>query len=172
MATQGLYLSCRMTAEGARRRGLEGKGFTWIWGSIVNKLWVGGKKLLGRRYVLPEAVAAALEQVFGEPVDAVTVIEHSRYAQVHLGMSATTRPNRIFLSISGTEFVANPDLLLHEYFHVLRQWGTGRLTRWRYLLESARRGYRANEYEQEAREFAAAAVELYRVYLADLNSNE
>jgi hypothetical protein len=87
-------------------------------------------------------------------------------------MSATTRPNRILLAISGTEFIANPDLLLHEYFHVLRQWGTGRLTRWRYLVESARRGYRANEYEQEAREFAAAAVELYRVYLADLNSNE
>ena len=138
----------------------------------MNKMRVGGRRLFGRRYLLPAPVATALEQVFGEPVSGVTVIEHSCYARVHLGMSATTRPNRILLAISGTEFIANPDLLLHEYFHVLRQWGTGRLTRWRYLVESARRGYRANEYEQEAREFAAAAVELYRVYLADLNSNE
>ncbi len=135
----------------------------------MNNRWVGDKRLFGRRYALPEPVAAALERVFGEPVRGVTVIEHSRYARMHLGMSATTRPNRILLSISGGEFVANPDLLLHEYFHVLRQWGTGRLTHWRYLIESARRGYRANQYEQEAREFAAAAAERYRRYLRDPN---
>jgi hypothetical protein len=133
----------------------------------VNKIGVGGQKLFGRRYGLPEPVATALEQVFGEPVNAVTVIEHSCYARIHLGMSATTRRNRILLAISGTEFVANPDLLLHEYFHVLRQWGTGRLTRWRYLVEAARCGYWANEYEQEAREFAAVAAQRYRLYLGD-----
>src|SRR5271169_1554594 len=126
--------------------------------------WVGSQGLIGRRYVLPESVAAALEHVFGEPVGRVTVIELSLYARIHPGMSATTRPNRILLSISGSEFVANPDLLLHEYFHVLRQWSTGRLTRWRYLIESTRRGYWANAYEQEAREFAAAASEGYRGY--------
>ena len=115
----------------------------------------------------PEPVVKALERVFGEPVSAVTVIEHSRYARIHRGMSATTRPKCILLAISGTEFVANPDLLLHEYFHVLRQWGAGRLTRWRYLIESARRGYRGNEFEQEAREFAAASIERYLALLAD-----
>ena len=115
----------------------------------------------------PEQVVKALEHVFGEPVIAVTVIEHSRYARIHLGMSATTRPSRILLAISGTEFVADPDLLLHEYFHVLRQWGTGRLTRSRYLIESARRGYWANEFEQEAREFAAASIGRYLALLAD-----
>lgn len=126
--------------------------------------------MFGRRYVLPEPVARALGQVFDEPVSAVsavTVIEHSRYARLHLGMAATTRPGRILLAISGGEFIAHPDLLLHEYFHVLRQWGTGRLTRRRYLVEFARRGYWANEFEREAREFAAATVERYLALRAD-----
>jgi hypothetical protein len=140
-----------------------------VCGVVANHIAVTGRRLFGRYYILPEPVAGALEQVFDEPVGVVTVIENSRYARVHLGMSATTRPNRILLAISGNEFVANPELLLHEYFHVLRQWGTGHLTRWRYLVESARCGYWANRYEREAREFAAAAVGQYRRYLGDLN---
>lgn len=122
--------------------------------------------LFGQRYVLPERVAAALENVFEEPVRAVKVIEYSRYARIHRGMTATTRPNRILLAISGAEFVANPEVLLHEYFHVLRQWSTGRLTRWRYLVESARQGYWENRFEREAREFSVGAVERYRCYLS------
>jgi hypothetical protein len=117
--------------------------------------------MIGRRYVLPRAVAAALEQVFEEPTDGVIVIEHSRYAKFHRGMSATTRPNRILLAISGAEFAASPELLLHEYYHVIRQWRTGYLTRWRYVVECVRCGYWQNRYEQEAREFASANVELY-----------
>ncbi len=121
--------------------------------------------LFGRRYMLPPPVTAALEHVFAESVGGVIVIEHSRYARLHRGMCATTRPNRIFLAISGAAFVADPELLLHEYFHVLRQWRTARLTRWRYVVESARRGYWDNRYELEAREFAAEATEQYRRYL-------
>jgi len=121
--------------------------------------------LFGRRYVLPQAVADALQQVFAESVATVIVIEHSRYARAHRGMCATTRPNRILLAISGAEFIARPEVLLHEYFHVLRQWRTGRLTRWRYVLESARCGYWANRYEREAREFTDATVERYRALM-------
>jgi hypothetical protein len=121
--------------------------------------------LFGRRYVIPAPVTAALQQVFAEPVGGVVVIEHSRYARLHRGMCATTRPNRILLAMSGAAFVADHELLLHEYFHVLRQWRTGRLTRWRYVLESVRRGYWDNNYELEAREFAAGAAEQYRKYL-------
>jgi hypothetical protein len=110
-------------------------------------------------------VCAALEQVFGTAVGAVKVVEYSRFARTHLGMVATTRPNHILLAISGAEFVSRPEILLHEYFHVLEQWGTGRLTRWRYLLESARYGYQNNRFEREARDFAAAAVDPYRRYL-------
>jgi hypothetical protein len=117
--------------------------------------------MIGRRYVLPRAVAAALEQVFEEPADGVIVIERSRYAKLHRGMSATTRPNRILLATSGAEFVASPELLLHEYYHVICQWRTRYLTRWRYVVECVRCGYWQNRYEQEAREFAAGAVELY-----------
>jgi len=119
---------------------------------------------IGRRYVLPPAVIAGLEQVFAEPLGGIIVIEHSRYARLHRGMCATTRPNRILLAISGAEFVSRPNLLLHEYFHVVRQWRTGDLTRWRYLVESARCGYWANRFEQEAREFTASALERYRRY--------
>jgi len=84
---------------------------------------------------------------------------------LHRGMCATTRPNRILLAMSGAAFVADHELLLHEYFHVLRQWRTARLTRWRYVVESVRRGYWDNRYELEAREFAAGATEQYLRYL-------
>ncbi len=117
--------------------------------------------MIGRRYLLPRAVAAALERVFEEPADGVIVIERSRYAKLHRGMSATTRPDRILLAMSGAEFVASPELLLHEYYHVLCQWRPGYLTRWRYVVECERCGYWQNKYEIEAREFAAGALELY-----------
>ena len=123
--------------------------------------------MIGRRYVLPRTIAAALERVFEEPVDGVIVIERSSYAKLHRGISATTRPNRILLAMSGAEFVASPELLLHEYYHVLCQWRTGYLTRWRYVVECVRCGYRQNRYEQEAREFASANVEEFRGYLQD-----
>jgi hypothetical protein len=80
-------------------------------------------------------------------------------------MVATTRPNRILLAAGGAEFAANSEVLLHEYFHVVRQWGTGRLTRWRYLAESVRRGYWENRFEREARAFAATTAENYRRHL-------
>lgn len=126
------------------------------------------RHLIGRRYVLPERAAAALARVFEEPVNKVEVIEHSGIARAHWGMCATTRPNRILLAVSGVEFVADPEMLLHEYFHVLRQWATGRLTRWRYLAESARCGYWENRFEREAREFTAATLDRYRSYLKDM----
>jgi hypothetical protein len=124
--------------------------------------------LTGARYILPRSVNAALERLFAEPVDAVIVIEHSLYARAHLGMCATTRPNRILLAIGGAEFVANPELLLHEYCHVIRQWRPGHLTRSRYLLESARCGYWDNRFEREARAFAARAEGDYRRYVQQL----
>lgn len=124
------------------------------------------RHLFGQRYRMPAKACLALERVFGASVGTVKVIEHSPYARVHRGAIATTRPNRILLAISGDAFVADPELLLHEYFHVMRQWSTGRLTRWRYLVESARNGYWSNRFEVEARNFAASAVERYTSYLS------
>jgi hypothetical protein len=126
-------------------------------------------RLTGARYILPRTVRAALEAVFAEPVDGVVIIENSLYARAHLGMCATTRPNRILLAIGGAEFAANAELLLHEYCHVIRQWRPGHLTRSRYLLESARCGYWQNPFEREARAFAAAAAQDYRRYLQQLS---
>jgi hypothetical protein len=121
--------------------------------------------VIGKRYVIPSTTLAALERVFEAPVGGIIVIENSLYARAHLGMQATTRPNRIFLACSGSQFVADPELVLHEYFHVVRQWREGCLTRWRYLMESVRGGYRANRYEREAREFTTAALEPYLMML-------
>jgi hypothetical protein len=124
--------------------------------------------MFGKRCHLPKDVCVALAWVFDTSIDGiekVTVIEHSRYARAHWGTVATTRRNLILLAISGAEFVSNAELLLHEFFHVLRQWGTGSLTRRRYLTECARRGYWKNRFEVEARGFAADAAEGYRNYL-------
>jgi hypothetical protein len=122
--------------------------------------------VIGMRFLVPHPTRVALERVFEAPVEGIIVIENSLYARAHLGMRATTRPNRILLAISGAEFVAEPEFMLHEYFHVVRQWRPGHLTRWRYLAESARRGYWANCYEQEAREFALSARKRFDQYLA------
>jgi hypothetical protein len=110
----------------------------------------------GRTVPAPPAVSAALESVLGERVDRVRVIEHSVIARVHSCDYATTRRRRIYLRGSAADFYRNPVLMLHEYCHVLKQWEPRKLTRWRYLLESLRRGYWNNRFEIEARAFAEA----------------
>jgi Domain of unknown function (DUF4157) len=113
--------------------------------------------LRNRRIVSPPPqVSGALREIFGERVEHIRVIERSAYARLHLGARATTRRNRILLRDSADAFWADPELILHEYFHVLRQWSPRRLTVWRYVVEWLRRGYWLNRFEIEAREFAAA----------------
>lgn len=124
--------------------------------------------MLGRHCSAPTILVANLRDIFGEPVEHVRVIEHSFYARLHFGARATTRRGRILLRGSAKEFWQDPELVLHEYFHVIRQWQPRRLTIWRYLKESARRGYWHNCYEIEARAFAAlhqrALAERLRMY--------
>lgn len=121
---------------------------------------------LGNRCYPPKDVQAALEAVFGQPVGHVKIIQYSLYVRWHMRAIATTRPNRIYLRGSGKEFFGDGPLLLHEYFHVLRQWATGDLTIARYVGESLRRGYWDNRYEIEAREFTAREIYRYRALLA------
>ena len=52
--------------------------------------------------------------------------------------------------------------MLHEYFHVLRQWNPGRMSRRRYLVEWRRRGYWHNRYERQARRFVALRLPAFR----------
>jgi hypothetical protein len=111
--------------------------------------------MFGRVVEPPAAVASALARIFNEPIDHVRVIENSLYARLHVGARATTRRSRILLTVDAQSFWRDPELMLHEYFHVLRQWQTRELTIVRYLLESMRSGYWRNRYEIEARAFAA-----------------
>ena len=104
--------------------------------------------------VMPGRLRSALVVLLGDAIDDVELVEHSWYARLHLGARATTRRNRILLAGSATEFFADPALVLHEYFHVLRQWNTGRLSVGRYLGEWLRRGYWRNRYEHQARRYA------------------
>jgi hypothetical protein len=110
--------------------------------------------LIGRSVRLPYPVGAALEQLFGQRVEHVRIVEHSLYVRLHGRAVATTRRDCIYLRGSAADFFANPWLMLHEYCHVLKQWGPRTLTLFRYLLECLRRGYWNNRFEVEAREFA------------------
>jgi hypothetical protein len=116
--------------------------------------------------MVPAAERAALERLLGGPVDDVELVERSWYARLHPGARATTRRNRILLRGSARDFVADPALMLHEYYHVLRQWNRGRLTVGRYVLEWLRRGYVENRYERHARRFAAARLAAFERLLA------
>jgi hypothetical protein len=102
----------------------------------------------------PPAVRAALEQLFGESIAHVRVIEHSWLVRLHGRAVATTRRDRIYLRGDAARFFADPHLMLHEYWHVLGQWRRGSLTVPRYLAEYLRRGYWDNRFEVEARAFA------------------
>jgi hypothetical protein len=121
---------------------------------------------LGHTVRVPKTIAAALELVFGERIDPVRVIEHSLFARLHGANHATTRRRRIYLCGSATDFFQNPWLMLHEYYHVLKQWEPGTLTVPRYFLESVLRGYWRNRFEVEARAFADANRNRLREELA------
>lgn len=94
---------------------------------------------------------AALSQLLGRDAAVVRLVEHSWRVRWHPRMHATTRRNCIYLRGTVEAFAADPALVLHEYFHVLEQWQPRRLTRWRYLSELFRRGYRDNRFEVQAR---------------------
>jgi hypothetical protein len=103
---------------------------------------------------MPAALRKALVELLGEEIDDVELVERSAFARLHFGARATTRRNRILLSGSAAEFFADPELVLHEYFHVLRQWNRGRMSVASYVVEWLRRGYFHNRYERQARRFA------------------
>jgi len=118
------------------------------------------------RDLMPARDRAALEALFGDAVDEVEVVEHSWYARLHFGATATTRRNRILLRGTAAEFFANRELVLHEYFHVLRQWNRGRMSLRSYLAEWLRRGYWHNRYEHQARRFVSLRLAAFERLLA------
>lgn len=115
---------------------------------------------------LPAAVRSAVHEVFGRDAAEVELIERSWLVRWHPRALATTRPNRIYLRGTIAEFACDPELVLHEYFHVLNQWAPRRLTRLRYVMEWLRRGYFNNRFEVEARAFETMNQRRFRVLLA------
>ena len=103
---------------------------------------------------MPETVAAALESFLGEPVGHVLIFENSLFARCHGRAIATTRRRRIYLRGDAADFFDNPWLMLHEYWHVIKQWEPRTLTLRSYAAECLRRGYWNNRFEVEARSFA------------------
>jgi len=114
---------------------------------------------------MPARLCASLAELFGEDVDDVEIVEYSWYARLHFGARAVTRRNRILLRGSRQAFFADPELVLHEYFHVLRQWNAGRLSIAAYLREWLRHGYWLNRYERQARRFVDLRLEAFRELL-------
>ena len=114
------------------------------------------------RDCVPAELRRALTDLFGDPVDEVVVRERSWFARLHGRARATTRRNTIYLRGSLDEFLADPELMLHEYFHVLRQWNRGRMNLWGYLAEWSRRGYWENRYERQARRFVGLRLAAFR----------
>jgi RHS repeat-associated protein len=95
-----------------------------------------------------------LEEIFGEKIDDVQVIidppmvyrHHGEDAQGNPKLGATTRVNKIYINMTCDQFWGGPPkFILHEYFHVLRQWAKG-MTWYSY-------GLTAPWKESEAEEF-------------------
>src|SRR5262245_24420134 len=120
---------------------------------------------MGRRVPVPEFMRIALAIFFGEDVARVEVMENSLFARLHWGAVATTRRRRIYLRGSAEDFFREPALVMHEYFHVMKQWEPRLLTRGRYVLEWLRRGYWRNRFEVEARQFTAENLYRFRLVL-------
>jgi hypothetical protein len=117
---------------------------------------------------VPTELRDALAEVFGATnVDAVGVVAESGRAKLFDaalgllggGLLATTTRNTIHLPGGADSFFADDWLVLHEYYHVLRQWNPGSLTTAGYLLEELRPG--PNRFESEASAFADENLERF-----------
>ena len=120
---------------------------------------------VGNRCNPPKDVELALESLFGESV-ARQGHPVFIFVRFHWRAIATTRPNRIYLRGSGKEFFADTPLMLHEYFHVLRQWAHRRPHHRALSRGMFPRGYWDNRYEIEAREFTATEIFRFRALLS------
>ncbi|MDZ4314545.1 MAG: RHS repeat-associated core domain-containing protein [Azonexus sp.] len=99
------------------------------------------------------AMADCLGMIFGQSVNGVDV-RNKRFVNNDF---ITTRRDSIRLppDVSTEDFFSNNHLVLHEYFHVLRQWNTGQLTRRAYAIEFLRNGSsEGNRFEDAANAFA------------------
>lgn len=110
---------------------------------------------LGLLCPLNPAYRHCLARIFGPDSDLIQV--HENIAQ---GGWNVTYHNNIFLPGSCRDFWLDHNLVLHEYYHSIDQWGSGRMTLYRYVREANRARRRGgdihddNVFEREADDFA------------------
>jgi len=116
---------------------------------------------------VPPQLQCCLEQIFGESVGGISVFANSLMSKLHNNYY-TTRRNTIYLPGNCSRFFNDEWLVLHEYYHVVDQWNTSRLTVRLYLLEAAiqkmmgKDPHKDNRYEKEADAFANNHDQLLR----------
>ena len=127
-------------------------------------------------YKMPDYMIISLEDLFCESVGHIQIIEHSRYAALHGRILATTRKELILLNMGGDAFSRLPELVLHEYYHVVKQWRNGELTTLKYIIESAKNGYINNKYEVATNRFVQQNIarfkDLLSTYKNRLNADD
>jgi uncharacterized protein RhaS with RHS repeats len=94
-----------------------------------------------------------LEQILEKPIDGVQI----EMKPPKKNRIADTSRNKINIYEPCDDFWAQPEIVLEEYYHVLEQWNTGRLSKLKYALASIR-GYNRNKYEREAKGWAREHV--------------
>ena len=115
---------------------------------------------LGLRCQLGPQWNTCLTRIFGAPVGQIEVLDNTALPQMFTGNMAFTLPGTIFIPGKCSEFWDDWYLVLHEYYHAVDQWGSGRLTLSSYLAESGyqwirgRDPYSQNRFEREAKDFA------------------
>jgi hypothetical protein len=123
---------------------------------------------IGTRVFPTDSATVALKKIFDtDLIDKVEVYENVGWLRLFIPWAAAaTYRRRIWLRGSGLNFfnATSPNFMLHEYFHVLRQWEDGSMTLVKYLKECYRVGYWMNYYEHDAREFAAMNTYKYNQF--------
>ena len=119
--------------------------------------------------ILENVSKQALQRLFEQVGDihSVRLIENNWRLKI-TRTYATTRPNAIYLHGSRHTFFRLDFTVLEEYYHVLKQWNTGSMTRTSWLLENIRNGYAHNRFEVEAKKFAAHHTARFRVLKSQL----
>ena len=116
-------------------------------------------------YKMPAYVINALEELFSESVSTIKVVERSWYAALHGKILATTRKELILLNMDGDAFSQLPELVLHEYYHVIKQWRHGELTTLKYIIESAKNGYINNKYEVATNQYVQKNIAVFNLLI-------
>jgi RHS repeat-associated protein len=119
------------------------------------------------RYIDPSGLASCecptkpkncLELLFKKPVGGVKIVTKPPSKK----WDATTRKNKIIVygSCEGFFGKGSEPTVLEEYYHVLEQWNTGRLSKLKYIAAWAKDGY-DNKWEREAKAWTSANLRAY-----------